>query len=86
MSSDDNFAERFMRDYSAEEQKFLFAKMLQQQSAERSKNHPTIASPGNQTIKKEDHRPVTPPSQNMKRSLQSPYSPHRGGSRKVIPL
>ena len=76
--------ERFIRDYSIEEQKLLFTRMLESQSIENNKSPTTPVSLGKQSMEKEIYRPVTPPSQNIKRPLQSPYSPHRSSSRKVI--
>jgi hypothetical protein len=63
----EEFQARFSSQFSAEQQKALFQKMLEEQAKTTS-----------------DTRPSTPsPTQQTKRSLQSPITPYRGGSRKV---
>jgi hypothetical protein len=68
----EEFQARFSSQFSAEQQKVLFKQMLEEQ--------PTSASK-----KTSETCPSTPPpTQQSKRSLQSPITPYRGGSRKVL--
>ena len=84
IQNSNDFQERFMCDYSIEEQKLLFTKMLEDQLTGGNKSPITPVLLEKHSVENKTHRPVTPPLQNVKRPLQSPYSPHRSSRHKVI--
>jgi 2-phospho-L-lactate guanylyltransferase (CobY/MobA/RfbA family) len=75
----EEFQTRFSSQFSAEQQKVLFKKMLEEQITSTSTSKTSKTS-------SEICPSTPPPTQQTKRSLQSPITPYHGGSRKVLIL